>query len=157
MSSDSDMGASRGTGRPWPRFAALPEARPPREPAAHEPWPRWGWFPREQRTWTFAPGPSLVAESPVADPPRPATPPSEPTLIASPPEPPPVIEDVDHVTEEPELDLLPVRRSTSMALVPVRGGEVTLGDLVRAARRAAPVAAIAGMAAAAAMALFRRR
>jgi len=101
-----------------------------------------------------------VADSPVADPPSPAaTPatPSEPTLIASPPERLPVIEDVSHVTEEPDLDLLPVRRSTSMALVPVRGGEVTLGDLVRAARRAAPVAAIAGMAAAAAMALFRRR
>lgn len=151
--------------RPWPRFTRLPEPRAPREHAPYEPWPRWGWFPREQRTWSFAPGPSLTA-SPSPVPPAPDVgPASEPTRPAPPPpslppprEAPPAIEDIAGVTEDgPELDLLPVRRSTSMALVPARAGEVTLGELARAAKRVAPVAAIAGMAAAAAVALFRRR
>lgn len=147
---------------PWPRFTGVPSAEPPREPGVAEPWPRWGWFPREARTWSFAPGPSLTAASS----PPPVPPPAPPAVEASPPPavlPPPreripEVGDVRPAEGGRDVELVPVRRSTSTALVTSpRGGEVTLLDLARAAKRMAPLAAVAGMAAAAAVALFRRK
>lgn len=124
----------------WPRFTAGAPLRrePPRE--VDGPWPRWGWFPREQRSWTLAPGPSIVAREDPAVPP-----PAEPVTARA--------------TAAPRFiqGLVPVRRSYSTALVPVRSREVALAEVARVARRVAPAAAVAGVAAVAAMALFRRR
>ncbi len=139
---------------PWPRFTRTVEARASRaaEPSPHDPWPRWGWFPREQRTWTFAPGPALVAAPAPAAPPSPAPDPIEatrdeqPAARTSEPEPPPEA-----------VDYLPVARPVTMALVPAGLGDVTLAEVARAARRAAPAAAAIGVAAVAVMAFFRRR
>lgn len=147
---------------------------PPRQARPHDPWPRWGWFPRAARTWAFAPSPDLAAPDvavpesaasasgplrppapqPTAQPQREPEPWSAPrgegTRASLPPE-------TGAREEVARAELLPVRRSPSVALVPVRTGEVTLSDVARAVRKAAPAAAVVGAAAAAAMALFRRR
>lgn len=137
--------------RPWPRFTRTPEVVPPREPAPHEPWPRWGWFPQQQRSWSFAPGPPVTADASAEPAPAPPT----PTPAADPA---PVMEPTPLAgSDDRELDLLPVRRSTSTALVPVRRNEVTLAEVARAIRRMAPAAAVASLATAAAMTFFRRR
>ncbi|MGE3960689.1 MAG: hypothetical protein AB7F65_03305 [Dehalococcoidia bacterium] len=142
--------------RPWPRFTRTPDAPAPREIGPHEPWPRWGWFPREQRTWTFAPAPGLTAgsaqEPNLLDDSR-AHAGARPSLDA--PEAQPPTDATRSERREPEVELVPVRRS--VALVPIRGGEVTLSDVARAVRKVAPAAAVVGAAAAAAMTLFRRR
>lgn len=145
---------------PWPRFTRPTEAGGSRasrlaDPSPHDPWPRWGWFPREQRTWTFAPGPALVADPAPAPPVPPAPEPSEAVDPRS--------EHLEAPASESEtpVDYLPVARPVTrpvtMALVPAGLGDVTLAEVARAARRAAPAAAMLGVAAVAAMAFFRRR
>lgn len=131
---------------PWPRFTGLPEVRAARPAVLGEPWPRWGWLPREQRTWTFAPSPTLTNDSPSDSP---------PPLSDEGPE-------VRAPAADLEPELVEVRRSTSTAVVPVRRGDtsladMTLGEVAQAIKRAVPVAAVAGVATAAVMSLFRRR
>ena len=123
----------------WPRFRAGDPASPVRPEPVAGPWPRWGWFPREQRSWTLAPGPALVARE-------------EPRPQAAHPEP-------VATTAAPRFiqGIVSVRRSYSTALVPVRSRELALTEVARVARRVAPAAAVAGVAAVAAMAFFRRR
>ena len=190
MTSDPDQRSEWDARRPWPRFTQRPASTAPHAPGPYEPWPRWGWFPREQRSWTFAPAPNLAAPELVAPPPplelpspaatdRPgeAGPPrataeetEEPaateetveaaaTEVTTESEPSPVRATLppEGRAEVAEPELLPVRRSPSLALVPVRSGEVTLSEVARAVRKVAPAAAVVGAAAAAAMALFRRR
>ncbi|MCA9847108.1 MAG: hypothetical protein KC472_03990 [Dehalococcoidia bacterium] len=181
MTSDPDQRSEWDARRPWPRFTQRPASTLPHAPGPYEPWPRWGWFPREQRSWTFAPAPNLAAPELVAPPPPLELPspaatdgPGEAeaprgtaeeaaatavTEVTTEPEPSPVRATLppEGRAEVAEPELLPVRRSPSLALVPVRSGEVTLSEVARAVRKVAPAAAVVGAAAAAAMALFRRR
>lgn len=144
--------------RAWPRFTAAPEtaAPPPRIPDGA--WPRWGALS----------GPGRAISPPVPDPsphpePRPQPPaPPQPDPQPHPeplPSPPPHEDPPPPVAGAPRAGaaLVPVRRSYSTALVPAGQREVALLEVARAARRAAPMVAAAGIAAVAAMALFRRR
>jgi hypothetical protein len=154
----------------WPRFTADTGGLAPavRRAGPQDPWPRWGWFPREQRAWLLAPGPALIVRPPVTPsfasfgasesdaPPlsdaRPAASAGAPIdprrpIEAHPVRPRVAREVVDAVDDE---------APSSTALVPVRR-DLVLSDAARAARRAAPVAAVASLVAVAAMALFRRR
>lgn len=162
--------AEQQPSQPWPRFVRPSPGLLPmlRQPGPYEPWPRWGWFPREQRTWTFAPGPSLIAHN------WPSPPPAAGAARGNPPED-ATPEDTASGSAEPIVarpvkprfmqgfreqglrdESAPAEWSSTTALVPVRR-EIVLSNVTRAARRAAPVAAVAGVVAVAALALFRRR
>lgn len=142
--------------RSWPRFVEDASGLAPaaRRPGPSDPWPRWGWFPRDERTWTFVPGPALIVHTPVA-----------PHYVS--PTPPGVAgqgrgdEPVEARPIGPRFvqGLAPSEQATATAVVPARR-ELMLIDaagVVRAARRAAPVAAVAGVVAITVLTLFRRR
>lgn len=127
----------------WPRFVEG-EVRSSVAPlvGAREPWPRWGWFPQEPRTWTFAPSPSLTARSSAEEvgEHRPA---ATPEIEAD-------------QGRERTTELVPVRRIRRTDIVPVRR-ELALADASRVARQVAPAAAIVGLAAAAVLTFLGRK
>jgi len=154
----------------WPRIVEETSALIPavRRPGPYDAWPRWGWFPRENRTWTLAPSPALTVRPPSSLPPFApfegafGEPPSEVSAAADAPiEARPIGPQFTEGRVPPPRAAVPASTpssatSTGSSLVPVRR-ELVLADVERAARRVAPVVAIAGVVAVAALALFRRR
>lgn len=137
-----------------------------RRSGPQDPWPRWGWFPREQRAWLLTPGPALIVRSVTppyesANTPESDSSPSESHRDASAhphadPRRPIEARPVGPRLAREVVDMVDGDTPASRALVPVRR-DLMLSDAARAARRAAPVAAVASLVAVAAMAFFRRR